>query len=280
MRTVPECADLASRQGCADLASRQGCAGPSSRQGCADLASYRVGMKGAGRSGKHDEVSTGRSERSERLKRATRRASGAAGGFQGGCGKSSLSAGRRTIFRHYRLESPRAAPIQNRQHQHRLESPRAARPAAARCAPRSVASLPPCGASVAGAGSSDPAPFIPTLSVGRVSAPLAAGWISAPLPGGQVSAPQHGPRQPHPPQPIRSFHSLIHRKTVLLVTTFLRGLRLPCLRSLRSRRPRTRVSRARADRHSFKMGSHVPVPRVERTNLTIMSVHNGRSERS
>ena len=44
-----------------------------------------------------------------------------------------------------------------------------------------------------------------TLAVGQISAPLAVGQGSAPLAVGQGSAPRHGRRQPHPPQPIRSF---------------------------------------------------------------------------
>jgi len=49
--------------------------------------------------------------------------------------------------------------------------------------------------------------------------------------------------QPRPPQPPRSLRSLVHRQTVLLVATLLRGLRLPSLDSLRSCRPRARCSR-------------------------------------
>ena len=52
------CAEPTSRQGCADLSSRQGCADLSSRQGCAEPTSFRVGMKGAGRSVAPDDVST------------------------------------------------------------------------------------------------------------------------------------------------------------------------------------------------------------------------------
>ena len=49
------------------------------------------GLKGADRSGKHGDVSTGRSERSERLKGATSRATRAVWGFQAVCGFVSKS---------------------------------------------------------------------------------------------------------------------------------------------------------------------------------------------
>ena len=131
------------------------------------------------------------------------------------------------------FESPRVCFRTTQTPQRPLESPRVARRPG--LAARFLASLVQC---LRRPGSpSDPAPFIPALSAGRVSAPL---------PAGQISAPQHSPRQPLPPQPIarRMVHPggrtrpvLIHRKTVLLVTSFLRGRRrlgAGCQRDLRS----------------------------------------------
>ena len=138
-------------------------------------------------------------------------------------------------------------------------------------------SLRSCGPCFVGAGSSGRPLSFPPCRLIRVAHPCRLIRVAHPcrLDGPGDSLRLDGPSsccggQPPPPQPIARWAALRASRTpsahppedVLLVATLLRGrrrarrlpegpsvprwLRLPCLRSLRSRRPRTRVSRARA----------------------------------
>ena len=159
---------------------------------------------------------------------------------------------RHNCHRPDRPESPRPLTRHNCHRPDRPESPRPLdRPRLAAVLLASlVRSLRPRGRS-----SGRPLSFPPwgwtdqrTPGDGWIGAPLEMdgpahpwGWTGRRTPrDGQISAPRHGPRQPHPPQPIRSLRSLIPRTRVPRARATAIGYRFENRLSVREENPNER----------------------------------------